>query len=106
MEEGDKKLLALARELESLFFQARIRWDTDGPFLNDILVPVVVVFTKYDVLVLAKLCDEDEEMDEETLQAMSEVKASKTIVTECVKSLDNLVVGLKIPYVAVSGTSC
>ena len=34
MEEGDKKLLALARELESLFFQARTGWDTDGPFFK------------------------------------------------------------------------
>ena len=66
----------------------------------------MVVFTKYDVLVLAKLCDEDEEMDEETLQATSQMKASNTIITECVKALDNLVVGLKTPYVAVSGTSC
>ena len=78
------------------------------PFLNDILVPVVVVFTKYDVLVLSKQCDEDEEMDEETLQAASETKASKTIVT-CAESLGDSAAGLGIPMppcVAVSGTSC
>ncbi|KAI9464867.1 hypothetical protein HD554DRAFT_2174933 [Boletus coccyginus] len=79
LEEGDKKLMALAHELDT---------------------PVVVVFTKYDLLVRSKQLEEEEEedydMDEETLRETSKVNASKAFAV-CVRSLDNSTAGLKIP---------
>ncbi|KAF8552617.1 hypothetical protein OG21DRAFT_103128 [Imleria badia] len=86
LEEGDKKLLALAHELET---------------------PVVVVFTKYDLLVWSKQLEEEEEdrdMDEETLRETSEVNASNAFAA-CVLSLDKSTAALKIPtppYINIS----
>ncbi|KAI9459554.1 hypothetical protein HD554DRAFT_2081784 [Boletus coccyginus] len=87
LEEGDKKLMALAHKLET---------------------PVVVVFTKYDLLVLSKQLEEEEDcdMDKETLRETSKVNASKAFAV-CVRSLDNSTAGLKIPtppYINISVT--
>lgn len=71
------------------------------------LAPVLVVFTKYDLLVFAKQCDEDPDIDEETLQTKSQVDANKDFQTACVDSLERLTVELGIPklsYITVSGT--
>jgi hypothetical protein len=57
-----KKLLALVHELESWFFPGCIRWVTShSSFRNYALTPVVVVFTKYDLLVCSKYLEEEEE---------------------------------------------
>ena len=75
------------------------------------LAPVVVVFTKYDLLVRSKRLEEEEEedcgTDEETLRETSKVNASKAFAV-CVRSLDNSTTALKIPtppYINVSGMS-
>ena len=108
LEEGDKKLMALAHELQSLFSLGSYQVRHSLIFCNHALAPVVVVFTKYDLLVRSKqLEEEDCEMDEETLRETSKVNASKAFAV-CVRSLDNSTAALKIPtppYINISGTS-
>ena len=73
------------------------------------LAPVVVVFTKYDLLVWSKQLEEEEEenhgMDEETLRETSKMNASNAFAAS-VLSLDKSTAGLKIPtppYINISG---
>ncbi|KAI9571840.1 hypothetical protein HD554DRAFT_2299923 [Boletus coccyginus] len=90
LEEGDKKLMALAHKLST---------------------PVVVVFTKYDWLVQSKYLEEKEEkeemgdgIDEETLREWSKVNASNAFA-DCIRSLDKSTAGLKIPTPPYMGIS-
>lgn len=72
---------------------------------------MVVVFTKYDLLLWSKLLEEEEEeedgMDKETLCERSKTSASNAFAT-CVLSLEKSTTGLRIPtppYINISGTS-
>lgn len=72
------------------------------------LAPVVVVFTKYDLLVWSKHLEEEEEeagVDAETLCERSKVNATKSFAAS-VSSLDRSTARLRIPtppYIGISG---
>lgn len=74
---------------------------------------MVVVFTKYDLLVWSKQLEEEEDdedaddIDEETLRERSKINASNAFAAS-VLSLDRSTAGLNIPispYINISGTS-
>ena len=74
------------------------------------LAPVVIVFTKYDLLVWSKELEEEEEendMGSEMVRERSQMNASNAFAASVV-SLDKSTAGHKIPtppYMNISGTS-
>jgi len=105
-ETGDEKLLQLAYQTQSAFSSYA---SEDDDFISAKSAPVVVVFTKYDLLVKTKRvklqrANEGLPVDSGVLNKQSEEEAQK-VLDICVRSLDQAMSKLKTQmprYVNVS----
>ena len=107
-EAGDEELLILVQKLSSAFSTSCVI--ITRPTFRYQSVPMVIVFTKYDLLVRTRrleLKDDYPNMDDHTLDNWCVEEAWKAF-EKCLQSLKQAMRRLNIqmpPYVRVSGTS-
>jgi hypothetical protein len=105
-ETGDERLLQLAHQTESAFLTTLVVHLRHDEFIFTESAPVVVVFTKYDLLIKTKRVrlERRKLSGKEDLNKRSKEEARK-VLDECVRSLEGAMVRLEIPvprYVNVS----